>query len=409
MKEKKIKNLLILGSTGSIGRQAIEVCLEENWSVYALSCKNSIEILKEQILLLQPSYVWVEEKEARNILKNWLIATQEKQGALSTELVESKAVWKKILQESTVDRVLAAMSGFAGLQEALWCIEAGKSLALANKESLVAAGELVLKKAQEHGVDIIPVDSEHSAIFQCVAAYSKEYLKENLNKVILTASGGPLREKKKEDLARVKPQEALHHPTWSMGKKISIDSATLMNKALEIIEAYHLFHVKAEQIEVLVHPQSYVHSFIQWKDGVMLAELGKPSMKKPIRFALAYPERSWVKEQTLAFEDLLQKNLSFEKVREEIFPSIQYAKRALQCPSYLPLVLNAVNEVAVALYLEEKILLTDIFTMVDKALTEAECEIHTKGPPNLASYTALKSIHDFWQTWARAYAKSYKS
>lgn len=353
------KNVAILGSTGSIGVQALEVISAhpDAFQVEVLTAQNNAPLLVEQALVYKPNVVVISNEEHYEFVKQRLSSSDIKVYTGSNSLAS-------VVQMDTVDLVLTALVGYSGLLPTIKAIEAGKTIALANKETLVVAGELVTKLAQEKGVNIYPIDSEHSAIFQCMVGEFHN----KIEKIILTASGGPFRGKKKEELVAVTKAQALKHPNWNMGAKITIDSATLMNKGLEVIEAKWLFGVKAEQVEVVVHPQSIVHSLVQFEDGSIKAQLGLPDMRLPIQFAMTYPER--LKTSFPRFDFVNYPSLTFEKPDLETFRNLALAFHALAKAGNMPCVLNAVNEVAVAEFLKDRIGFLEMSDIVEKCLAK---------------------------------------
>ena len=338
------KRLAILGSTGSIGTQALEVVLEQKdrFEVEVLTAHRNADLLIEQAITHQPNVVVIGAESLYNKVYAALDAHHIKVYAGAEAL-------SQVVQMETVDFVLTALVGYAGLIPTLAAIDAGKNIALANKETLVVAGELVTKRAKEKGVNIYPVDSEHSAIFQCLTGEFQN----PIEKIILTASGGPFRGMSREDLLKVTKAQALKHPNWDMGAKITIDSASMMNKGLEVIEAKWLFGLKPEQIEVIVHPQSIIHSLVQFQDGSMKAQLGLPDMKLPIQYAMAYPDRLPNKFERFNFMDY--PNLSFEQPDIETFRNLQLAYNAMNMGGNAACILNAANEVVVDAFLKEKV------------------------------------------------------
>lgn len=371
-----MKNLGILGSTGSIGKQTLEVVRKnpESYNVSALAVMGNIKTLKEQILEFQPKMVAVFDPNKAKILKDEItklkaagprMKIKEKtpnQPLFSVIVLEGIEGLIAISMSREVDLLVNSVVGSVGLVPTIKAIDAGKNIALANKETLVVAGELVMKKAKEKGIQITPIDSEHSAIFQCLQGEKKE----SLEKIILTASGGPFRTWKKEDIAKATYRQALKHPNWDMGRKISIDSATMMNKGLEVIEARWLFDVAAERIETVVHPESIVHSMVEYVDSSVIAELGVPDMKVPIQYALSYPERFKADYEKLSLSKV--KNLSFEEPDTERFPCLKLAYDALAAGGTMPAVMNGANEVLVEAYLEEKITFYDIPKYIEMAM-----------------------------------------
>lgn len=353
-----MKSLIILGSTGSIGTQALEVCRRDGYKVTALAAGSNIELLEKQAREFKPSLVAVLNDEKAKELKIRLADTDVRVLCGADGVCE--------VAQADGDIVLNAIVGIAGLRPTLKAIEAGKTIALANKETLVTGGEIVNKAAFKKGVKILPVDSEHSAIFQSLQGAPEG----SLRKILLTASGGPFFGKNKKDLENVTVKEALNHPNWSMGAKITIDSATLMNKGLEVIEAVHLFGLEAQNIEVLVHRQSIIHSAVELSDGAVIAQLGTPDMRLPIQYAITYPERS-----NYAFEKLdLFKigTLTFQKPDTETFRCLPLCIAAINQGGLAPTAVNGANEEAVRLFLEGKIKFLQIAELVEKALLEVE-------------------------------------
>ena len=353
-----MKELVILGSTGSIGTQSLEVARRQGYRVTGLVAGGNTELLEKQARERKPKTVAVFNRDKSKDLKIKLADTDIK--VLSGE----EGVCEVAGGEGNT--VINAIVGIAGLKPTLSAIESGKTIALANKETLVTGGEIVKKKAKEKGVAILPVDSEHSAIFQSLQGAPKGSLK----RIMLTASGGPFFGKTKKDLENVTVKEALNHPNWSMGAKITIDSATLMNKGLEVIEAVHLFDISADKIEVLVHRQSIVHSGVELSDGAVIAQLGTPDMRLPIQYALTYPERSDYAFETL---DLFKAGtLTFEKPDIDTFRCLPLCIKAINEGGIAPTVVNGANEEAVKLFLEGKIKFLQISDLVEKALQSVD-------------------------------------
>jgi 1-deoxy-D-xylulose-5-phosphate reductoisomerase len=340
-----MKTLSILGSTGSIGRNALRIVemFPERFAVKALSAKSSTTLLAEQIETFRPEVAVVFDEERALELKNTL------SGKNRVEILYGDEGYQAAAALDSVNMVLTAMVGAAGLMPTLAAIEAKKDIALANKETLVMAGELVMGMAAEKGVQIIPVDSEHSAIFQCLRGHRRE----DLQKILLTASGGPFLNRPGNEFSGITPEEALAHPTWQMGKKISIDSATLMNKGFEVIEAQHLFNASVDMIEVVIHPQSFIHSMVAYTDGAIIAQIGVPDMKGAIAYALSYPERMPLNEPLPDFAEIGQ--FVFQGLDREKFPGLDLSFRACKAGGTLPAVLNAANEVAVNRFLLQDI------------------------------------------------------
>ncbi len=344
MTEDRKKHVAILGSTGSIGTQALEVMSEQadRFEVEVLTAHSNAELLIEQALKYRPNAVVIGDEAKFEAVRDALWEAEIKVFAGAEAL-------EQVVEMEEIDVVLTALVGYAGLKPTLAAINAGKHIALANKETLVVAGELVTQKAKEKGVNIYPVDSEHSAIFQCLVGEFHN----PIEKIVLTASGGPFRGRTKEELKTVSKAQALKHPNWEMGAKITIDSASLMNKGLEVIEAKWLFGLRPDQIEVIVHPQSIIHSLVQFEDGSMKAQMGLPDMKLPIQYALAYPQR--LKNEFPRFRFLDYPQLTFEEADTTTFRNLQLAFDALEKGGNMPCILNAANEVAVAAFLKDEI------------------------------------------------------
>ena len=354
------KRVAILGSTGSIGTQTLDVIRQHpDWfTVEVLTAQHNWELLVAQALEFKPNAVVIGNEDHYSKVKE----------ALSGEPIKVFAGQKAIAQVvemDTIDVVLTALVGYAGLIPTVHAIRAGKQIALANKETLVVAGELITALAKQHGVNIYPVDSEHSAIFQCLVGEFHN----PIEKIILTASGGPFRGKDTAYLASVTREQALKHPNWDMGAKITIDSASLMNKGLEVIEAKWLFGLKTEQIEVVVHPQSIVHSLVQFEDGSLKAQLGLPDMRIPIQFALSYPDR--LKSNFERFNFVNYPQLTFEQPDVQTFRNLQLAYDALAAGGNAPCVLNAANEVAVAAFLNRQIGFLEMSDLIEETLNKS--------------------------------------
>ena len=347
MTEKK--GIAILGSTGSIGTQALEViaAYPEYFDLEVITAGQNADLLIEQALKFQPNSVVIVDESQYLKVKDALIHEP-------IHVYAGEEALCQVVESSQVHTVLTALVGYAGLKPTLRAIEAKKTIALANKETLVVAGELVTKMARENGVNIYPVDSEHSAIFQCLVG---EFMNP-IEKIYLTASGGPFRGWSTQRLEQVTLAQALKHPNWSMGAKITIDSASLMNKGLEVIEAKWLFHLRPDQIDVIVHPQSIVHSLVQFEDGSMKAQMGLPDMKLPIQFALTFPARLKTDFPRFNFMDYPQ--LTFEQPDRSVFKNLDLAYKAMELEGTAACILNAANEVAVDAFLHEKIQFLDI-------------------------------------------------
>ena len=342
--EMKKKHIAILGSTGSIGTQALEVidAQKDLFEVEVLTANSNWELLIAQAKKFRPNVVVIAEQSKYEIVNDALFDLGIKVYAGEDAIAEA-------VEMDSIDLLLTALVGFAGLKPTIRAIKAGKNIALANKEPLVVAGCLVSKLCEEYGASIYPVDSEHSAIFQCLVGEACN----PIEKIYLTASGGPFRSMNRTELSGIKKEQALKHPNWEMGAKITIDSASLMNKGLEVIEAKWLFDLRAEQVDVVVHPQSIIHSAVQFEDGSIKAQLGVPDMKLPIQYALGFPERLKNSFERFSFMDY--PNLTFETPDLETFRNLQLAYNAMEKGGNIPCVLNAANEIAVAAFLQDKI------------------------------------------------------
>jgi 1-deoxy-D-xylulose-5-phosphate reductoisomerase len=354
-----MKNIAILGSTGSIGRSTLAVIAQnmDRFRVVAMTAGNNIDLFEQQIKTFRPDIAAVADADAAYALSKRLKGTEILSGVEGVNSVAGYA---------GADFVISAIVGAAGLLPTITAIRAGKTVGLANKEALVMAGDLVMKEAKKNRVKIIPVDSEHSAVSQCLEGRANA----DIRRIILTASGGPFVNKAKSDLKNIKAEEALKHPNWNMGRKISIDSATLMNKGLEVIEACWLFDMPPEKVDVLIHPQSIIHSMVEFKDRSCLAQMSVPDMKGPISYALSYPERLSDPVPGLELENI--GTLTFSKPDHDMFPCLSYAYEAIRTGGTMPAVLNAANESAVYAFLENKIGFTDI-----PAVTKKTVESHT--------------------------------
>ncbi len=381
----KSQCLSILGSTGSIGIQTLELAKECSYQVEALSCNRNIELLIQQIEEFQPRLVSVGDAETAWELKERLAAISLT--GREPEIMYGQEGNCAVAGCSGVDTVVAAIVGFAGLEAVLEAIRLGRKIALANKETLVAAGELVMSEAHRCGASIIPVDSEHSAIWQCLLGRPLNSWK----RIFLSCSGGPFLGCSREELKTVKVKDALKHPTWEMGAKITIDSATLMNKGLEIIEAYYLFETAVENIDVVIHPQSLVHSMLSFKDGSVMAVIGSPDMKQPIHQALAFPEIA-ERDEAYAYDPFAPENamITFEKPEEAVFPSLRMAREAIRGGGMLPLAYNSANEAANLLFRRGRISFVTIFDIVAKVLSE----FHNLSSVKMASYDDMIIIHE---------------
>lgn len=355
------KHIAILGSTGSIGTQALEVISShpEQFEIEVLTAQNNAELLIKQAIQFKPNAVVIANEDKYASVKSALIPKDIKVFA-GIHALES------VMEMDSIDMVLTATVGFSGLKPTIRAIQSGKTIALANKETLVVAGDLITKLAEEKGVNILPVDSEHSAIFQCLVGEFHN----PIEKIILTASGGPFRGKSRDELAHVTKAQALKHPNWTMGAKVTIDSATLMNKGLEVIEAKWLFGLSPDQIEVIIHPQSIVHSLIQFNDGSIKAQLGLPDMKLPIQFALGYPKR--LNSNFPRFNFTQYPSLTFDQPDTQTFRNLALAFEALKRGGNSPCVLNAANEIAVSLFLEGKTGFLEMSKLVELCLEKID-------------------------------------
>ena len=352
-----MKRLAILGSTGSIGTSTLDVVGShpDEFRVAALAAGSNLDLLERQVRAFRPALVSAKSGTAAQELRSRL-------GGWPVEVGWGAEGLERVATHPEADLVVSALVGAAGMVPTLAAVRAGKDVALANKESLVTAGELVMAAARATGARVLPVDSEHSAVFQCLANGGRA----SLRRVVLTASGGPFRKTPREDFARITPAQALRHPTWNMGRKITIDSATLMNKGLEVIEARWLFDLDHTQVDVIVHPQSIVHSLVEYVDGSFLAQLGITDMRLPILYALRYPERGPCALPRLKLEEVAA--LTFEPVDREKFPCLGYAYRALEAGGTAPAVLNAANEVAVQQFLDGALRFDQIPSLIAQAL-----------------------------------------
>ena len=378
-----MKRIAILGSTGSIGRSALAVvdAHPSRLRVAALAAGDNAALLAEQVARYRPEIAGIATVGGADRLKSTL-------GPATTQLVAGPEGLLAVATHPAVDIVICASAGTAGLEAVLAAIEAGKTIALANKEVLVMAGSLVTEAARRRGVSILPVDSEHNAIHQCLHGRNRD----EIRRLILTASGGPFRELPPNELERVRPEAALRHPTWQMGKKITVDSATLMNKGLEVIEAHWLFGVEADQIDVVIHPQSIVHSMVELTDGSVIAQLGVTDMRLPIQYACSYPER-WEASSLPTLDLVRAGRLEFHEPAHDRFPCLALAYRALGVGGTLPVVLNASNEVAVDAFLDGKLGFTAIPRVIEKSM-----DAHESVPVD-----TLKIVRNV-DAWARDHA-----
>lgn len=367
------KSIAILGSTGSIGTQALEVIKShsENFQVEVLTAQNNVDLLIQQSIQFRPNAVVIGNDAFYDKVFNVL-------DPLGIKVYSGEKSLSSVVQMDTIDVVLTALVGYAGLVPTIKAIESGKHIALANKETLVVAGELVTSLAQEKGVNIYPVDSEHSAIFQCLVGEFHN----PIEKIILTASGGPFRGRSRKFLESVKKEQALKHPNWDMGAKITIDSASLMNKGLEVIEAKWLFNLREDQVDVVVHPQSIIHSMVQFEDSSIKAQMGLPDMRVPIMFALSYPDRLKADFPRFNFMDYPQ--LTFEQPDSDTFRNLALAFHALGREGNAACILNAANEVVVSAFLEDKISFLGMSEVIENCLDK----VHFIKTPSLEDYIA---------------------
>lgn len=358
--ERKKKQIAILGSTGSIGTQALDVIAQhsDKFEVYALTANNNIDLLIEQAIKFSPEVVVIANDENYLTLKEALNSYPIKVWA-GMEAISD------IVQNSDIDVVLTAMVGFSGLKPTVNALKSGKTIALANKETLVVAGKHIIDLALKHQAPILPVDSEHSAIFQCLNGEDLN----RINKIWLTASGGPFKNYSREQLQHVTKAQALKHPKWNMGAKVTIDSSTLMNKGLEMIEAKWLFDVEPSHIEVVVHPQSIVHSMVEFEDTSVIAQMGMPDMRVPIQYAFSYPQRLKSDFKPANFFQL--SNLTFEKPDLSVFKNLSYAYEAINRGGNMPCILNAANEVAVESFLEDKVSYLAMSDVLEQTMQQA--------------------------------------
>lgn len=361
MAKTEVKNITIFGSTGSIGTQALDIIesFPDKFKANVLTANNNWELLAQQALKFRPETVVIAKDEHYHHLSEALTGSGIKVLAGAKSIEEVAAL-------PSTDMVVAAMVGYSGLLPTIKAIEAGKTIALANKETLVVAGEIIIALAKKHSVKILPVDSEHSAIFQCIEGENRR----SMRKILLTASGGPFRMLSMEELEKVTVEDALHHPNWSMGNKVTIDSASMMNKGFEMIEAKWLFDCEPKNIEILVHPQSIVHSMVEFEDGAVKAQLGIPDMHIPIQYALGYPERLPSESYKLDWSKVAQ--LTFEKPDYKKFPLLGLAFNAIEKGGNAPCILNAANEVAVKAFLTKKIRFTEMYKIAEHTLEKTD-------------------------------------
>ena len=378
-----MKNIAVLGSTGSIGTQTLDVVRShpELFHISVLAAHSHDELLEQQIREFQPELAVLSDEDAYKRLKSRYSGTTQLAGGRQA-FIDAAAV-------DAVDTVVTSMMGFAGLEPTMKALDARKNIALTNKETLVVAGEIVMRRAKEQGVSILPVDSEHCAFYQCLQGEKRE----SIEKLLLTCSGGPFRGKKREDLKDATVKQVLAHPTWNMGQKITVDSATLVNKGLEVIEAKWLYGVSYDQIQVVVHPQSIVHSMVQFHDGAVIAQLGSTDMKLPIQYALTYPNRTVSSFERLDFWKM--KDLTFSQPDTDTFKGLKFAYEAGDMGGTMPCVFNAANEVAVGAFLKGGIRFLDIYDIIEETMLKRECILE----PTLDELFAE-------DRWARGFAAS---
>lgn len=381
------EQITVLGSTGSIGTQTLDVVRNrKSIQILAMSAYENMELLSKQIIEFKPKIVCVKDEQKAEELKKKLT------GFSIPAIITGIDGLIEISTLKEIDTVVTAVSGNVGIRPTYEAVKEGKNIALANKETLVSAGELLMKEVQKYNVHLYPVDSEHSAIFQCLQGNEGN----KISRIILTASGGPFRGKTFEELRKVTAKDALKHPNWNMGRKITIDSATLMNKGLEVMEAKWLFQVEIDQIEVVVHPQSIIHSAVEYEDGAIIAQLGEPDMRVPIQYALTYPKRfpSPAKKMDFAFRN----NLTFEKPDMDTFRCLKLAYRAIKEGGTIPVVLNAANEIAVHRFLKGEIGFLDIPAIIESAMNAHKA----KQNYTIEDLTAADQ-------WARSFAQNEKT
>lgn len=368
------KNVAVIGSTGSIGRQTLDIIAQhpDKFSAEVLTANTQADLLIEQALKFNPNVVVIADKTQYAKVKEALSQTDIK-------VFAGKESIDDVVQMDCVDIVLMALVGFAGLSPTIKAIEKGKLIALANKETLVVGGEYVMGLAKQNNTAILPVDSEHSAIFQCLIGE----INNEINKIYLTASGGPFRNLNAEELSKVGVAQALNHPNWAMGKKVTIDSATLMNKGFEMIEARWLFDIKPSKIEAVIHPQSIIHSMVEFEDGSIKAQLGIADMRLPIQYALSFPER--LPNSSEKLDIYKYSTLTFEKPNRELFPCLDMAYYAIEKGGNAPAIMNAANEVAVEAFLKEKIKFIEIGNIIEKAF-------------NTFAFVEKPSLEDYFKT-----------
>jgi len=365
-----VENIVILGSTGSIGCNALQVIKlhQAKYKVFALTASRNVDLLTEQCIKFEPQFAFALNQNSNQQLKKNLLALN-----LKTIVLDDDKSLDWLSSHDEANTVISAIVGAAGLKPTMAAANSGKKILLANKETLVMAGELFVKAVKQSNATLIPIDSEHNAILQVLPQSKKLNYKSNgIRKILLTASGGPFRTSTKEELKHVTPKEALRHPNWIMGKKITIDSATMMNKGLEVIEACWLFDIPASDIEVVIHPQSIIHSLVEYVDGSTLAQLGNPDMRTPIAYALSHPER--IESGVLGLDLIKTKRLDFEAPDLDKFPCLGLAYKALQMGKNAPTILNAANEVAVDAFLNESITFNQIAELIEFCMNNMESQ-----------------------------------
>ena len=375
-----IKKISVLGSTGSIGTQTLEIArYNQDIGITALAAGSNVELLEKQVREFHPKIACLWKEEAARELKRRI-------RDLDVKVVSGMEGLMEAACEPEAQIVVTAVVGMIGIRPTIAAMEAGKDIALANKETLVTAGHIIMPLAKEKGVKILPVDSEHSAIFQCLQGAGEN----RIHKILLTASGGPFRGRSREQLAGVQPEDALKHPNWSMGRKITIDSSTMVNKGLEVMEAHLLFDVDMDQVQVVIQPASVIHSMIEYEDGAVIAQLGTPDMKLPIQYALYYPERRFLPGDRLDFTKL--KEITFDEPDMETFRGLKLAYEAGKAGGSLPTVFNAANELAVSLFLEKKIPYLAITDLIQGAMENHK----RKAAPNVDQILAAEQeAYDF--------------
>ena len=361
-----VKQITVLGSTGSIGVSTLDVVARhpQQFQIFALTANNNVEVMARQVREVSPRYAVMRDDVAANQLRQLL-----KDSGHKTEVLSGEAALAQVAEHSDVDYVMAAIVGAAGLLPTLAAVRAGKRILLANKEALVMCGALFMEAVQQSGAELLPIDSEHNAIYQCLPAQHRHGLEPiGVRRIILTASGGPFRDTPFSEFEHITPQQACAHPNWSMGQKISVDSATMMNKGLELIEACWLFNCSHDKVDVLVHRQSIIHSMVEYLDGSVLAQMGNPDMRIPIAYGLSWPQRIDSGVSSLNLAEIAQ--LDFEPLDHKKFPCLSLAASAIAAGGSMPIALNAANEVAVAAFLEERLSFTGIYQLVDSVLQQ---------------------------------------